>query len=242
MSSGAATHTWQSAEQPASVQSTLGDLLRSPSDLAHRCHHDQSLRRVVITSLCVIVFGNLVFGAVLGSFRGELGQISLSAVKLTLATMGTLVVCGPAFHAIAAAMGRPWPARTVIALSLAAAARAALVLLAVAPLLWLAMNLGLSYHASALMAACAYGMGGLAALGILLRGLGAGSGRLGATLAFVAVFTAVGAQAAWSMRPYLGRPSHSHLPILRSREGSFADALWMNAHSAAGIYRDSESM
>jgi hypothetical protein len=44
-----------------------------------------------------------------------------------VALLATLILCGPAFHVLAAALGRPVGYRTTVALSLAAAARASLV-------------------------------------------------------------------------------------------------------------------
>src|SRR5690606_20180002 len=140
-----------------------------------------------LTSLAALALGTAVFGAVLGAFRGEL-QILWSGVKVPLAFLTTLALCIPAFGALGAALGRPWPARTVIALVLASAARAALVLLALSPVLWLAVDSGLAYHRAVLLAAGVYGLSGLAALGVLLRGLGDGPGRAATALAFVAVF------------------------------------------------------
>ena len=57
-------------------------------------------------------------------------------------------------------------------------------------------------------------------------------------VAFMAVFFAVGGQAAWILRPYLGRPSEKHVPFLRASEGSFSDALFRSFRSARGIYDD----
>ena len=112
----------------------------------------------------------------------------------------------------------------------------ALVLLALSPLLWLAVDWGLGYHASILAATFVYGLSGLAALGVLLRGLGESSGRLLAAGMFVIVFFAVGGQTAWIMRPYLGRPSQDHVPFVRATEGGFADAVVLSARSSLGIY------
>jgi hypothetical protein len=128
--------------------------------------------------------------------------------------------------------------RSVVSLALAAAARSSLVLLAFAPALWLAVDCGLGYHAASLAAAVAYGVAGLAALGVLVRGIGAGEGRVLTTLAFIAMFFAVGGQTAWILRPYLVRPRTQNVPFLRALEGGFADALFTSGRSAAGVYED----
>ena len=213
----------------------LNCLLRSPGDIAKSCREDRDIRSISLTSLAAIALGAAAFGGVLGSFRGG-AQIIYGAVKVPLAVMATLAICAPAFHALAAVLGRPWPMRSVISLVLAAAGRSSLVLLAFTPVLWLSIDWGLGYHSAALAAALAYGVAGLAALGVLLRGIGGGSGSALTALAFVAMFFAVGGQTSWILRPYLVRPRATDIPFLRAREGGFSDSLFMSGRSAAGIY------
>jgi hypothetical protein len=213
----------------------LGRLLRAPADIATACREDREIREIAITSLLAILVGAAAFGGVIGSFRGGV-QIFYGAVKIPLVMMVTLAICAPAFHAFAAGLGRAWPMRSIIALTLAAAGRSSLVLLALSPALWLLFDLGLGYHSAALAAAFAYAVAGAAAVGILIRGLGAHAGRLLTACAFVGVFFAVGGQTSWILRPYLVRPRTEHVPFVRAREGSFADALLRSSRSARGIY------
>lgn len=217
----------------------LTDLLRSPARVAERCREDRDVRELALVSLGAIVLGAAVFGAAAGSFRGG-AQIALAAAKIPLALVATLAIAAPTFHALAAALGRPWPMRTVVALALAAAGRSALVLLALSPILWLVMGSGLGYHQAVLACVAAYAVAGSAALGILVRGLGAGAGRVLTLGAFVAVFFAVGGQTAWTLRPYLGRPKTTDVPVMRAREGSFADAVYRSSRSAVGVYDEAK--
>ncbi|WP_437790638.1 hypothetical protein [Sorangium sp. So ce693] len=211
--------------------SVLSRLLRAPSEVAASCREDRDIRAIALASLGAIALGSAVFGGVIGSFRGS-EQIVFAAVKVPLAMLITLALSVPALHAFSAVLGRPWPMRSVIALALASAGRSSLVLLAFAPVLWLAIDVGLGYHASSVAAWLAYAVAGLAALGVLVRGIGAGRGRWLTAVAFMAVFFAVGGQAAWILRPYLGRPSEREVPFLRAREGSFSDALVKSFRSA----------
>lgn len=210
-------------------------LLRDPKEVARRCLEEEGLRPLALGSIASLVLGAAVFGGVVGSFRGG-EQILYAAVKVPLAMLGALVICVPAFHAIAATLGRAWPLRTVIALTMASAGRAALVLLAFAPMLWLGYDLGLGYHAAVLAAAGAYALAGLAALGVLLRGLGRQKHAVATALAFAAVFLAAGGQTSWSLRPYLVRPQTEEAPFVRSVEGGFADAIYRSTRSSIGIY------
>lgn len=213
----------------------LNQLLRAPGEIASNCRRDKDIRTIALTSIAAIVAGAAAFGGVIGSFRGG-AQILYGAVKVPLAIMATLALCAPAFHALAAVLGRPWPMRSILSLALASAARSSLVLLAFAPALWLALDCGMSYHSAALLASFAYGLAGLAALGVLLRGIGSGDGRVLTALAFMAMFFAVGGQTAWILRPYLVRPRAQDIPFLRAREGGFSDALVTTMRSAMGIY------
>jgi hypothetical protein len=215
----------------------LARLLRSPGSIATACRDDDpDVRAIAAASIAAIALGAAAFGGVVGSFRGGI-QIFYGAVKVPLAVLATLSLCAPAFHAVAAAFGRPWPMRSIIALTLAAAGRSSLVLLAFAPALWLVFDCGLGYHKAAVFASLAYGVAGLAALSVMIRGLGEGTGRMRTALAFLGIFFAVGGQTAWILRPYLVRPRTPDVPFLRAREGSFSDAV-MDSASSAGRYRD----
>ena len=216
--------------------SFLTDLLRDPQRIADRCRDERDLREVTIISLACITIGAAVFGGVVGSFRGGM-QITYSAIKLPLALITTLVFTVPALYGFSAGLDRPASLRSLTALTLAAMARSALMLVAVAPLLWLAVDQSLGYHGAVLITAALYGVSGLTALGLLLRGLGDGMRRLALAVALVAVFFVVGGQGAWMLRPFLGRPAHTDVPFLRAREGTFADSLHQSAWSSLGIYR-----
>jgi hypothetical protein len=212
------------------------ELLREPSSVAERCERPEGLRELSLSSLACLLFGAAAFGAVIGSFRGGL-QIGFSAVKLPLALLSTLVVSVPAFFALTVGFGGSARFRTVASLSLAASARGALVLLGCAPVLWLAVDRGLGYHASVLLATIVYLASGIAALGIVLRGLGGFTSRAVVTAAACGlVFFGVLGQTAWMLRPFFGRPSQHAVPFVRAREGTFADAIVKSGRSAVGIY------
>jgi len=151
--------------------------------------------------------------------------------------VATLLLVIPAFHAIAAGLGRPLSFAGMIGLTLAAAGRGALVLVALSPLIWLSFDRGLAYHPGVLLAAACYALAGVAALDLLLRGLGFDARGFAIVSLFACVAFATGGQAAWMLRPFLGRPSAVSLPFFRAREGSFWDALQQTSRSSAGVYR-----
>jgi hypothetical protein len=217
----------------------LTALLREPGDVAERCERSEGLRRLAVTSLACLVVGAAVFGGVVGSFRGGM-QIGYSAIKLPLALLTTLVVAVPAFFALTIGFGGRTTFRGVAALSLAASARGALVLIGCAPVLWLAVDRGLAYHASVMLATVMYLASGLAALGIVLRGLDGSFRAVVTSAACALVFFGVLGQTAWMLRPFFGRPSQTTIPFVRPPEGTLADALVTSSKSAAGIYDRAE--
>jgi len=212
------------------------ELLRSPARIAERCREDSDLRPLVVASMLAIAVGGALFGAALGAPKGAL-QATYAAIKLPLAMLAALVVCTPAFHVLNAGLAAPQPLRSIVALTLAATARAALVLLACTPGLWLTMDSLFGYHQSVLAASGCYLLAGTAAVGVLVRGLTPGPKGLVVAFAFLCVLFPVGGQTAWMLRPFLGRPAQQQVPFLRARESSFADAVMTSAWSAVGIYR-----
>ena len=210
-------------------------LLRDPSETAARCTEERELASLARSSLASLVLGAAVLGGVLGSFRGG-AQIPLAAIKLPLVLLVTLAVSAPAFHALANTLGVRWSFRTVVALALAASARAALVLAALAPPLWLAMDCGLGYHGCALAAVAVVALGGLVGASLVVRALGATASGVASGLACACVFLAVLAQASWIGRPYLVRPRTEDMVIVRAAEGTFLESIGTSSRSVRGLY------
>ena len=222
----------------AQIFSMLDELLRSPQAVAERVRRREDLRPLVVAALLALVLGAGTFGAVLATARGGV-QLGYSALKLPLAVLLTLCLCVPAFAAITRALGRSIDLGGMVGLSLSAAGRAALVLLAFAPAVWFALDRGISYHASVLLSAVCYGVAGLSALRVMQSGLGRDARGFGILLCCAAVLLPTGAQSAWMMRPFIGRPSQAQVPFLRAKESSFADAVYRSAFSSVGIYEES---
>jgi hypothetical protein len=208
----------------AAVLQALDELLRSPRVVAERARAGGDLRALFCASLSAIVLGGGVFGATLATSRGG-AQLLYSGLKLPFAMIATLLLVVPAFHAIAAGLGRPLSFSGMIGLTLAAAGRAALVLSALSPLIWLCFDRGLTYHPGVLLATACYALAGLAALGLVLRGLGFDARGCVIVALFGAVVMSTGGQTAWMLRPFLGRPADVSVPFLRGRQGSLFDAL-----------------
>jgi hypothetical protein len=151
--------------------------------------------------------------------------------------VATMLLVVPAFHTIAAGLGRPLSFSGTIGLTLAAAGRGALVLVALSPMVWLSFDRGLSYHPGVLLAATCYAVAGLAALDLVLKGVGFDARGFAIVSVFAAVLFATGGQTAWMLRPFLGRPSDATVPFFRQRGSfSFMDALQQSSLSSVGVY------
>jgi len=212
--------------------SFAADLLRSPARAVEACADPQKQAEIAKISLLLITLGGAAFGAAVGAYRGAF-QLASSAVKLPLVTLFTLALVGPAFYALSTAFGRRWDFRRSLALALAAGARSSLVLLALAPVLALAVDLGGSYTTVRFLAVIAYSLGGLSALSLTTTALGAEPGRNAALASFIAVFLVIGAQSAWLGRPYLGDPRDREVPMFAQgrAEGGLLGALFLRGRS-----------
>jgi hypothetical protein len=219
----------------AEVLRVLDELMRSPGAVAERSRKGGDLRALFVASLSALLLGAAVFGATLATSRGGM-QLLYSGLKLPFAMIVTLLLVVPAFHAIASGLGRPLPFSGMIGLSLAAAGRGALVLIALSPLIWLSFDGGLSYHRGVLLACVSYGLSGLAALDLVLRGIGRDARGLVIVGLFGCVLGVTGGQTAWMLRPFLGRPSAASVPFLRQRESSFLDSVQQSSRSSFGLY------
>ena len=224
--------------RPRLARNLVEKLLRSPGELLEGLDH-LAPAATVRSLLLVLIGGAAAVGAVIGTYRGGI-QILYCAVKLPLLLLATLVVCSPAFVALARAMRTELGAREVITVTLAACARFALVLAGLAPVVWLLAG-WLGYHGVVVSLVLACVVAGIAASTLLFAGLGRrGGGAWAAGLAFVGVFALVGAQTSWLLRPFLVRPRTTHVPFLRHLEGDLFHAAQTSVRSAAGAYEDEE--
>jgi hypothetical protein len=209
----------------------ITELLRHPDDVIVRCRDTETDRDVARFALLAIIVGGAAFGAALGSYRGGFVMLH-STWKIPLATLLTLAVCGPGFASFAAVFDRRWSFRETTSIGLAAGARSSLVLFALSPALWLAIDLGVAYETARMLATLAYGLAGLSGLGFWLRALGPALGRPALAFSFISLFLLVGAQAAWVLRPFLGDPRDTDVPLFaQGREeggvpGAFGLDFW----------------
>ncbi|MCC6644622.1 MAG: hypothetical protein IT374_03495 [Polyangiaceae bacterium] len=185
--------------------------------------------------LATIVLGGAVFGAVIGGYRGG-AQVAYAAVKLPAFLLGTLALSVPAFVGLARAFSLRVEPAELVALSLGATARLALVLVGLAPVLWLLSGV-CTYHSMTLWSTAAMLVAGLSASSLLFAGLARRGtwGKVAGAL-MVAVFGLLGAQTSWMLRPFLVRPRTVHVPFMRAVEGDPFGSVSTSLRSATGSF------
>jgi hypothetical protein len=236
-STSTTTTTTQRPPAPANGLGLVDQLLRERRAVLARIEAGVGLAELMRVFVMTIVVGAAITGAAMGAFRGG-AQIAYAAVKLPIALLLTAALCAPALTALGRAVGREATMAKDLALVVTALALGALVMVALVPVLLVARALDFQYHGSILLTVTCGGFGGLAAVAVMAAGLHRASSKdAGLVLAlFATLFMIVGAQVAWTGRPWLVRPRTEDVPFLRPVEGSLYDAVLRSTRSARGVY------
>ena len=221
---------------------TIDLLLRDRAGMLARIRAGAELPAILRTMIATIAVAMAIVGAALGSYRGGV-QIAYAAIKLPVVLLGTAALSAPALTAIGAALGRRSRLAADLTLVMAALAFGALLLAACTPLVLLGRALDLDYHRMILATVAMFALAGGAALHLICKGvaLEAAPGWRTAVAGMCVVFSLVGGQLAWALRPYLVRPREPDVVFLRDVEGSLFDAVSGALRSARGIYDRDEA-
>lgn len=214
----------------------VDQLLRRPSAFLAAVEAKEVPATVVRTLLVTTLAGAGIFGAAMGAFRPG-PQILSAAVKLPLVLLFTAGATVPAYSAARWVAGAQVSLRKDVLLFLGTLGLTSLVLAALAPVVLLAVLAGVSYHDTILTVVGCAGLAGVVGLATFARAARrrAGPGRLSAALCAATVFTLVGTQMAWTLRPFVARP-RAEFELVRPVEGSFLESVRTSARSAQGIY------
>lgn len=225
------------AAGPRPALGVIDLLLRDRTAMLARLRRGTDLAPILRTMIATIAVTMAIVGAALGSYRGGV-QIGYAAVKLPVVLLGTAALSAPALSAIGAALGRPSRLAADLALVMTALAFGSLLLVACTPLVMLARAVDLDYHRMILATVAMFAIAGGAALHLICRGvaLEAATGWRSAVAGMCVVFTLVGGQLAWALRPYLVRPRAPEARFVRELEGSLLDSITGALRSARGIY------
>ncbi len=209
--------------------------LRDPQRLVNDHDRPEAVAVLAPRLLLITSAGAATFGAVVGSYRGDL-QVAFVALKMPLLLLVPVLVTLPAVHAAwrAAEVDVSWQ-RLALA-SLVGLSRSAVLAAAAAPVLWLLYSLGIDYHFATLVMAAALVAVGLPGFFTLL-GAAPGGGRLKAlaTMGCLVLLGLSTAQTGWLLRPFLARPT-AEVTLLRPVESDVFSALYSTTRSATGYY------
>jgi hypothetical protein len=225
------------APAPRPALGMIDLLLRDREAMLARIHRGADLAAIMRTMIATIAVTMAIVGAALGSYRGGV-QIAYAAIKLPLVLLGTAALSAPALSAIGAALGRRSRLTADLALVMAALAFGSLLLVACTPLIMLGRSVGLDYHRMILAVVAMFAASGGAALRMICRGvaLEAAPGWRTAVAGLCVVFSLVGGQLAWALRPYLLRPRAPEPMFVRDARDSLFDSITGSMRSARGIY------
>lgn len=222
-------------QENTSILALCGLVLRSPRDLVDLAEDRSALGALVPRILLIAVCSALVFGAVVGSYRGG-PQIAYAAVKMPLLLLVPLLVASPAFVALLKTFGLQADATRLGFAGLVAMARIALVSAAAAPVLWLVYSLSPGYHAATFLLAATLLLAGTASLPALSQVLSvSNAGSRVAILLGVCLLGLTTAQTGWVLRPFVARP-RAEVALLRPIEGNIFGSLARLPLAAADIY------
>lgn len=219
------------------VLETAVRVLRAPEELL--TDDRDALARSAPSLLVLVVVGAATWGLVVASMRGGL-QLVYAPAKAPFLWLIPVAVCLPVM--------RPWfdpdgdriGAVRLGAIGLVGAARSALLAAAAAPVLWLVLSLGLSYHLSVLVMAASLAMAGLPGLVMVARAMATDRPRWAASAASVLLLGAVTAQTGWLLRPFVVRPT-AQVTLLRDVEADVGSALSATTVSFLGMETDWEA-
>ena len=185
----------------------------------------------LVAYICVCGF---FYGGVMGTFDGVLGdrgwQVLYSAVKVPLLLLATFTISLPSFFVLNTLFGLRRDLGEAIRALVATQAGVAIVLASLAPLTALWYVSSDDYQAAILFNAAMFGIASLAAQWLLrgyYRPLIARNPKHRRLLwAWIVVYTFVGIQMGWLLRPFVGSPN--------SPVGFFRADTWGNAYVIVG--------
>jgi hypothetical protein len=188
------------------------DVLRRAPWVTQKLDSRRAILRLVA---CLILFG-LLYGAVMGSFRGLIGQpqwlrqMVYSAVKVPLLLSVTFVISLPSFFVLNSLFGLRKDFSSAVRAMIGAQAGLAIILASLAPitLVWYASST--SYNNALLFNGAMFLVASMGAQWLLRKYYGPLIARnnrhRGLLRGWLFVYSVVAIQMAWLLRPFLGSP------------------------------------
>lgn len=208
-----------------------GILRHREGNFASIFENRDTLRQIgLLLGIIVVLSG--VHGLTMGLNSGFL-QMLVSALKVPLLYLMTLLVCFPMLYVVNVIMGSRLGFLQTLALILLSMALNAILLAACSPVVVFFTITGSSYHFLKLLHVLIFAFSGMWGMFGLWRGLYAmcESSDLYPRQAvrilqiWIVIFGFVGTQMAWSLRPFIGSPEMG-FQIFREQESNFYQGVW----------------
>ncbi len=217
------------------VFTLVSQVLRDPIAVVDRTQTPDALSKSAPMLLGIAVVGSAIFGAVVGSSRGDL-QVAFAAIKMPLLLWMPVMLALPACYALWTSCELAVTWNRVVAAGLVAMARTAILAAAAGPVLWLFYSISPGYHVSVLALAAALVVVGTPGMSVVARAMPTGGRRRGlAMLGSLLVLGLCVAQSGWLLRPFVSRPA-GDVTFLRPIEEDVFSSLAATSRSAVGDY------
>ena len=207
-------------------------LVREPESFFEHIRHGKSLRFLSSWLATVSVLCLAVFGFAIG-LSHSLWQAFSSAIKMPILVMGASLLCLPALYLFSRAFGAQLGLTQVATVVLAGVGVTALLLLGLAPVIFIFVLTSHNYPFFQLLAAGSVTVSGCIGLFYLWRGMGrvnlferASPGlRRGVMGAWFILYAVVGSQMAWRLSPFVGDPTQPFVWLQPSRDNLYIDLM-----------------
>jgi hypothetical protein len=209
----------------------LLDGLREPEHISAHLE-STSFSRSVVQSLLVALLGATLFGAWSGLYSMTLAQLAASALKAPLLLIGTTALCFPMFFVVQYVLApRALTLKAALLLQASSIALVATTWAVVALPCSLFIANAENYRATKILVTLVAAFGGVVGMIWFVRGFRNATmmdGRRGSVLTlapYCVLFGLVGAQLAWSLRPFIGSPSMP-FSLFRPTGGNLFESLF----------------
>lgn len=218
----------------------LDTILRSRENYFWRIFRGQAVLHEIRMLLLLIVALTALYGVSMGVKSGVPFMLA-SAAKTPLLFLLTLAVCYPVLYVINVLMGSKLGFLQTLALILAALAMSSILLASFALIVLFFTLTGTNYHFLKLLHVGIFGFSGMLGMVALWRGLTAACEHsdlyprqaMKVLRIWIIIFGFVGAQMAWSLRPFVGSPGMP-FEIFRAQEGNFYAAVIQSVMALMG--------
>ncbi|TNE48582.1 MAG: hypothetical protein EP343_15985 [Deltaproteobacteria bacterium] len=221
-------------------------LLKDREQLFRLMREHDNLSTLLPSLLLLTLAGTVPMGIVMGSYSGG-WQVLFAAIKVPLILLVTLAICQLPFWT----WGKYFRARLqmgqVAGITLSAMATTSLLLLGLCPLLWLVVGGGTAkYHVAILTVVGVFLLSGLGGVRVLFQGLihvaspadpKQREGLLKMAWVWMGLYTIVGMQVVWILRPFLSHPwaKHESVVFFRSLDSNVYQAIWKTLMGVLGL-------